>query len=507
LELEKLTPELIHGFSERFLKRSYDDAVVTPDCHLEWWSLMCSDEPKVAIAAPRGHAKSTSVTFCFLLAAMLFRFRSYAIIVSETLSQSKEFLANVKRELQDNDDLCTLFGVKEFVIDNQETVVVKLVGMDNKPYEFRISCKGSEQALRGMLWRGKRPDLIIGDDLEGDEQVENEERRVKFRLWVYKALLPMGAPRKCIFRFVGTVLHFDSLLYRLMPDANDPDTTNEPLKMYSSKKRAGWKSVLYRAHPDASDFSQMLWPEMWSEEKLRGERDSYITQGMPEGYACEYLNNPMAVSDAFFTKEDLLPLDEDTVGPWNYYVGIDLAISEKNKRAYTVMTTVRINSNSQVQVVEVRRYRGDALEHLNNIFEIQMKFKPDCFFCEQENIARTLTPLLYAEMDIRKIYPNIYFFPVTKDKHSRARPMQARAKANTIEFDTEKHWWPELQNELLQFPRSPYSDQVDSISAIFLGIDQVSEAPTEDELEEEKYQDELEEYGIYETGRCTGTGY
>ena len=40
--------------------------------------------------------------------------------------------------------------------------------------------------MQGMQWRGKRPGLIIADDLEEDEQVENKARREKF--------LPLGQP-------------------------------------------------------------------------------------------------------------------------------------------------------------------------------------------------------------------------------------------------------------------------------------------------------------------------
>ena len=56
--------------------------------------------------------------------------------------------------------------------------------------EFRIAAKGSEQKMRGLKWNNKRPDLIVGDDLENDEIVLNTERRQKFKRWFYGALVP-----------------------------------------------------------------------------------------------------------------------------------------------------------------------------------------------------------------------------------------------------------------------------------------------------------------------------
>lgn len=506
LQSEKLTPEIIHGFSEKFLAKQFDEQQPTPPFHMELWGLMCAKHPNVAIAAPRGHAKSTAVTHTFVLAAMLFRFRRFALIVSDTLGQSKEFLADIKRELEENEKLRILFGITEFVTDNQETVVVKMVGSDNVPYEFRISCKGAEQSMRGTKWRNTRPDLIVCDDLENDEAVENEERRAKFRAWFQNALLPCGSKR-CLVRVVGTVLHFDSLLYRLLPDPNDADTVDTDLKMYSTKQDVPWMSVLYRAHPGPSDYSKILWPDMWSKERLQWKQRDYISQGYPEGYAREYLNNPLAVENAFFRKDDLLPIDEDTAGPWEYYVGIDLAISEKNKRAFTAMVVFGINSQDMMRVVDVKHFRGDTLEIIDTIFELHMKWNPSVMFCEQENIARTMTPILYKEMDIRNQYPNIDFIPVTQDKLARARPFQARVRAQRVEFDTERPWWPELLTEMLQFPSGPFKDIIDAMSMIFLGLDNVFEAPTQDELEEEEYYNDYNETMHDEDGRSYFTGY
>jgi hypothetical protein len=55
-------------------------------------------------------------------------------------------------------------------------------------HQFRIMALGSEQKVRGLLWNGRRPNLIVGDDLENDEIVMNSERRQKFANWVDNAL-------------------------------------------------------------------------------------------------------------------------------------------------------------------------------------------------------------------------------------------------------------------------------------------------------------------------------
>ena len=78
----ELTAEIVSGFSASLLQKNYDNPVATPQCHMDWWTLCTSKHQKVAIAAPRRHAKSTAVTLAYTLACMLFRDRSYALILS-----------------------------------------------------------------------------------------------------------------------------------------------------------------------------------------------------------------------------------------------------------------------------------------------------------------------------------------------------------------------------------------------------------------------------------------
>lgn len=130
----KLTPQLIYGFSESLLKGRYDDPQPTPDFHVDLWELFCRPDKYVAIAAPRGHAKSTAITHACTLACVLFRVKQHVLIVSDTESQSSAFLGDIKRELMENEELISLFGVKKFLKDSETEAIVEL----DDGYQFRI---------------------------------------------------------------------------------------------------------------------------------------------------------------------------------------------------------------------------------------------------------------------------------------------------------------------------------------------------------------------------------
>lgn len=510
--IQQLTPHLINGFTQEFLHRNFDDPVETPDCHMEWWGLMCNPHPRVAIAAPRGHAKSTAISFSFALAATLFRFRKYVLIVSDTSSQAEEFLGDIRRELEENEELITLFGVTfpDGEKNNQQDLVVALQPPgQKKPHYFRISARGSGKSLRGLKWRGMRPDLVLGDDLENDEMVENDERREKFRKWFNNALLQVISKRGLV-RIVGTILHFDSLLERKMPKLQHPDTVITPLKIYSNKEKASWLSIKYMAHDgdDPRIAEEFLWPEQWSQERLADKQLDYIDDGDPEGYAQEYLNNPLAASTALFKKENMIGFSEEQNGSlWNYYCGVDLAISTKDKRAYTVFSIVGINHSGMARVFDVHRFRGDSLEIIEKFFEVASVYTDITFIVEKENIARVLGPILYKEMELRDKYLLIEEEVPSKDKRQRSASYQARVKAKRIEFNTESDWWPAFLTEHLQFDKGQYMDQVDATGIIFMAINKLYEAPTVDEAEEDEWDADYDDYLSEYDGRSSITGY
>lgn len=498
----ELTAAVIQGLTTSVLANRFDGRVATPTCHLEWWELCCSKNPYVAISAPRGHAKSTAITLAYTLSCLVFRQRQFILMVSDTYEQAVLFLQELKKELEDNEDLQELFNVKGFIKETEGDFIVEF----NDGYQARVMAKGSGQKVRGIRWSGKRPDLIVGDDMENDEIVMNQERREKFRNWVFGALIPAKSPTGVI-RIVGTILHMDSFLERIMPKDWAKETIVEPLKDSSIKKIAGvWTSVRYRAHDE--DFSNILWPERFPEKALKEIRSMFVEQGNPEGYYQEYLNKPLDPSTAMFKMSDFLPmLDEDRKRAKNYYVGMDLAVSTKERRDYSVFVVGGVDENSILHIVKVVRERLDSKDSVDMIFALQERYKPVAFFMETGIIEKSLGPFIKSEMSSRNLWPNFEVFPTTKDKVARARSINARMRSDGVKFDKSKDWYHEFEHELLTFPRDRHDDQVDAISWLGLGLDKLIEAPTQEAIDLAEWEEEMEESIDWYEGRSITCGY
>lgn len=189
-----------------------------------------------ALAAPRGEAKSTIVTRLFSLYCVITGQKRYIVIVSNTYEQAAEFLAAIKTELEANTrlkiDFPKVFGV------GKTWTTGKIITKNH----VQIRVAGAAKSLRGFVHGAYRPDLVILDDLENDDNVRSPQQRDKLETWLKSAVLKLGVVgEKFDVFYIGTILHYDSVLNRIL-------------------KNKGWKTAIFKAlirYPD----NMTLWDE------------------------------------------------------------------------------------------------------------------------------------------------------------------------------------------------------------------------------------------------------
>lgn len=506
----KLNADSIAGFVRTVLSSKFDNATETPSFHKEAWELCTSKFPLVAISAPRGHAKTTGITVSYGLATLLFRERKFMVLVSDTEAQATMFLGFFKEHLQDNPALIELFGVKRsqegkviFIKDTETDIIVEM----DDGHKFRVIAKGAEQKLRGMIWNGTRPDIILCDDMENDELVMNKDRREKMRRWFYSALLPSRSTHG-IVRCVGTILHMDSLLERLMPKAWDKFSIRSELKLSSETwVSGGWRSVKYKAHNE--DYSEILWPTRWTKQKLVQERENYIAQGLSDAYSQEYLNIPIDESVSYFKRSDFLPM-EDEHKKLNLlkYITVDLAISESERADYSVFLVAGIDEYKRIFILDSIRERMDGKQIVDTLIALQRSWNPELIGIEEMQVSKAIGPFLREAMSTTGVYLNL--IPLKhqgKDKITRARSIQARVRAKSVLCDKSGNWYQAFEDECTRFPRDTHDDQVDAFAYLGMMLDSLVEAPTPQEEYEEEYALEYNQSGMNDGGRSSHTGY
>lgn len=468
----KLTAKLIEAFSGTFLSGRYDDAKPTPDFHRKAWHLYCSSEKQAGVVAPRGHAKSTALTYDYILAECLFRTARYVILIGSTEDKAAEQLSNLSEEIETNEDLRREFGVTGFETQQKTEIIVKF----DDGSRFRILARGAEQKIRGAMWNGQRPDLIVCDDMEDDEQVENKDRRAKFRRWFFRAA-KQALSRRGRIRVHGTILHEDSLLSRLM-------------------KNKMWAFQFYKAHESYSDFSNLLWPEQWSAEALRDVQIEFEEDGDSGGYSQEFLNTPLDNNEAFLKKENFIAMRPDDYDSDKIFLaGADWAISKKDSANRTSFTCGGKDLQNIVHVVGQSVGRWDSLEIVEEFFSFHERWQPAAWYVENGQIWLGLKPMILKEMQRRDTWINIIERTPIKDKAVRGRSLQRRHKNGGMRFDKQASWYPGYEAELLTFTGvtdAVLDDQFDSTALMSIAFDEWNEVDEEDFITEEEWAAKLE---------------
>lgn len=486
----QLTGDLIEAFSGMYLSPRYDRPRPTAAFHRQAWKLYASEVAEAGCIAPRDHAKSTALTFDYILAETLFKCFDYVILIGSTEEMAQEQLSNISEELHENEDLIRDFGPFFFETDQKTEIIVRMPD----GHRFRVLARGAEQRIRGRMWKGKRPNLIVCDDMEDDEQVENKERREKFRRWFFRAAKQALAKGGKI-RIHGTILHEDALLARL-------------------RKQASWgPNLIYlKAHASFDDFSDILWPERWSEAELRAKRQEFIDDNDSAGYSQEFLNDPLDTSDAYLRKEDFIPMsEEDHKAEKRFGAAWDFAITETQVSDNTSCTVGGKCARNLLHIVDERKGHWQSPRIIDEMFLVQQRWEPETHWVEGDTIWKAIAPLVYKEMQLRDIWLNIVVIPSIKSKAARGRIMQRRHRGGGMRFDKEGIWYPPYEYELLRFTENAKAlidDQFDSTSLLARGFEDMPEVEDEDfDDEEESEMRHAKPQRRDDGGRSPVTGY
>jgi len=143
------------------------------------------------------------------------------------------------------------------------------------------------------------------------------------------------------------------------------------------------------------------------------------------------------------------------------------------------------------------------------MFLIQQRWNPEVFWVEDGTIWKSISPMIYKEMQKRGIFINCQPRLPIKDKATRGRAYQKRMRAGGCKYDMEQEWFPGFQDEILRFTgygESAKDDQFDSAALLALGFEDLHEMSEEDFLSDEE---EMMQYNDPRKlrGRNEVTGY
>ena len=345
------------------------------------------DGSKSVVAAPRGHAKSTNFTFKDSLHAALYQYKHYIIILSDSSDQAEGFLTDIKTELEENQDIHEDFGKQQGKV--WKSNIILTAG------NVKIEAIGSGKKIRGRRHQAWRPDLIVLDDVENDENVNTADQRHKLDSWFKKAVSKAGDTYTDIM-YIGTVLHYDSLLSNVLKNPEYESKIYQAVISFAERddlwdKWTGIYTNLFdedhKAH--AREFYEankaemlkgtlVLWPEKMDYYKLMIIR---VSDG-EAAFNSELQNNPIDPDNAAFNPEWFDYYEEELVDfkeSRYIFVGSNDPSLGKNKKADTSsiinLALDQYTGYMYVEAASVERRKPDVI--INDVFEMSRRLKRD----------------------------------------------------------------------------------------------------------------------------------
>lgn len=443
-------------------------AETPPEFHLELLADFASGQ-NFADAAPRGHAKTTISGQVELIYRIVNNLNHFTLVVSDTYGQAKEIVDGARNELESNNLLIWLYG--DLRTDYHWTG-----GAFTTANQVRVLARGSNMKVRGLKYRHWRPDFVLIDDLENDEQVVKPERRDKLMNWFKRALLRALAAKGAQIAIIGTVLHQDSLLNNAL---------------LGEKGFAGWRRHRWAALIEGEDGQvKSLWPALFPVENLLRMRDdpSYEHYLGPVAFAQEMQNQAIDDRARIIKAEWIYGSDDnkftysltDKETQWaashppdhkswleteikQIIMAVDPAISEKQTADEFALVVIGVDTAGHIWELDVYKERiGDVDVQVEKIIDYALQWKPDRVKVEAVAYQAGLARLVRKRAAERGTHLPIQEVRPDKDKFRRAVIHSANFAGGLVHLRTDHPLFDAFVAQILDFPMAAHDDMFDA---------------------------------------------
>ncbi|HDL8284771.1 TPA: phage terminase large subunit [Yersinia enterocolitica] len=426
-----------------------------------------------AIAAPRGEAKSTLVSQLFVLWTIICGIKHYPVIVMDSIDQAYPMLEAIKAELVYNPRLLMDFP------DICGAGRVWQMGTILTRNDIKVQVAGSGKKLRGLRHGPYRPDLVVLDDIENDEQVRSPEQREKLENWLKKTVLPLGtAGGKLDVIYIGTILHYDSVLSRTLKNplwrvARFKALIRWPDNMSLWDK---WEEILRNNGADgemlANAYYQQHRAEMdegaivsWSARPILAlmlirARDGHAT------FDAEYQNDPVSGEDAIFAGEGVFHFWVNRLAEWIFFGACDPSLGKHGaSRDPSALLVGGFNRHTGIlDVVEaaIRKRVPDKI--ISDIIELQQVYRCLVWSIETVQFQEFLRTELIKRSAIAGVpVPARAVIPHT-DKLLRIESLQPHMVNGLIRLHSSQ---TTLIEQLRHFPKADHDDGPDALHMLW----------------------------------------
>jgi predicted phage terminase large subunit-like protein len=306
-------------------------------------------------------------------------------------------------------------------------------------------------SISGAL-TGLGGNIFIIDDPQKVWDAQSESRRKSLNEWVSHTLMSrLDNKQTGIIIVVQQRVHMDDLSGYLISCSDDWTVLSLPAIAEVDEQIPIGDGKFY--HRRAGEALHPAFESLETLEKLRRTLGSDV-------FAAQYQQCPVPPGGAMIKRHWLRYYDVLPKRTWNtrFILSWDTAAKNGAQNDWSVCTAWMI-VDGQFYLVDLIRGRYEYPELRRLALELAKRFDPHKILIEDAS-----TGIALAQELRRAGHWSVDPVPIERDKIGRLYVQQAKFEAGLVLFPRRAPFLPELEAELLAFPRGKTDDQVDSIS-------------------------------------------
>lgn len=456
-QIEQLYNECKHSlvtFRQRIL--TAPDADNKTNCepaefHYRWSDLLLNDERNIAIEAFRESAKSQYVSRIYPLYILTYPTKQthYIVIIKNNKPLASKQLKDISDEALNNPFIAP--KIVKIRANSGDVLDVDVVGLDNIVHKVRIEAYGKGSSVRGLITKDIRPDIILCDDLQDQEDLRSETIPDTDWNWFLSDIKYLGQYTRIFI--IGNNLGLKCIMELIAGKANEIGYYFE---------RVGIRD----------DLGHSTWSAKYTDEYIDKDEEQARAIGKINIWIQERLCLATNDETRTFKQEDFRYYShtrwQKLKQTCTIFRMVDPSYAMKkgnNDPDPRAIIVVGVDKDNYWYVLDGFAECVTPLQLIEKDFEFARKYKTNVCGWEQYNLYSTF--ISDKQREFNTFYNIVELKPSGIKKEVRIKErLQPRFASHTILFPdyTDCKWLTMLQEQLLSFPFGKHDDMIDALA-------------------------------------------
>lgn len=386
---------------------------------------------QVVIESFRGSAKSTIMLWFIIYAAVNGRVHNFGIVnfiafVGDSAENGvKNFFRNVVSKIDKSELLQSLL-----TIGRKTDGELELINVDG--HQLNVKGFGMKTNIRGVTYKGDRPDMVVLDDVTTNEALTSEIIQKTINDNFYKAIVPALHPTKYRIYVIGTPISENDLLHQL--------SQNEKWLVH--------KFPICEKFPCTKEEFKGNWEDRFPYEAVLEKYEMFKASGKLQDFYQEYMLEITDLSTLLVEEDDIKWFDPTAImkslQSYNIYISTDFATSTKKSADFSTIGVWAISNNNDWMLIDGQCIRQSMSQNIEDVFRYVRKYNPLSVGIESSGQQFGFISIMEEEMQKR----NTYFSFARKEgsKEVGIRPIKDKVHRFVTgvqpKFKQKKVWLP-----------------------------------------------------------------